>query len=328
MDQIPGKNKIGKSIVGLDIGGSKTAVVEGTIDGHILQRHVRPAAPEEPFDEAFRHLTFLIEKVVGEASKHSREVGALSVSVGGPLQITEGVIINPPHLPGWHGVRLRHVLSERFPNFAVRIEHDGNAGALAEFRFGAGRGKKNLRHLVFLTCGTGMGAGIIVNGQILHGACDMAGEVGHIFLGAGGPRSYGKEGSWEGWSSGAGMLMLAIRMFPQKFDQRMSVSELVDMMLADDPEALRVAALAGTWLGRGIAILIDTLNPQMVVLGSLAVALGERILGPAKTAIAEAALPPAVEACEIVTCALGKQIGDVAALMAVIDDPTVLQLLS
>lgn len=71
----------------------------------------------------------------------------LSVSVGGPLRIAAGTLLDPPHLPGWHGVRLRDRLAERFPGLPVFVERDGNAGELAEFHFGVGRGRRGLRHL-------------------------------------------------------------------------------------------------------------------------------------------------------------------------------------
>jgi glucokinase len=243
-------------------------------------------------------------------------VTALSVSVGGPLRIAEGILIDPPHLPGWHGVRLKDRLAERFPGLPVSVEHDGNAGALAEFHFGVGKARSDLRHLIFLTFGTGLGAGLIVNGQILHGATDTAGEVGHWRLAPDGPVGFGKAGSWEGFASGAGLVELAGRMFPRRWTRETPIRQLVDSMLADDPEALRVAEEAGEWMGRGMALLVDAFNPQVIVLGSLAVALGERVLAPARRVLAAEALPQAVAACEVVPSALGKSIGDVAALMA------------
>lgn len=312
-----------KTIVGLDIGGSKIAVVEGSRDAHLYQRFLIQSDGAQPFEQTFRQLTNSIEMVIATARNEGREIEAISVSVGGPLVIGEGVLINPPHLPAWHGVRLKEMLREKFPHLPVCIEHDGNAGALAELRFGVGRNRQHIRHLVFLTCGTGLGAGLIVNGQVVHGASDTAGEVGHIFLAAGGPTLYGKTGSWEGWTSGAGMVLLAQREFPHRWNENTPVKELVDAMVSDDPQALAVAALAGTQLGRGLAILVDMLNPQIIVLGSLAVALGERLLAPARRTLEQEALPQAVAACEILACALGKQIGDVAALMAAINDPQV-----
>lgn len=303
-------------ILGLDIGGTKTAVVEGTQAAVILQRYEMATEAWRPFDETFPRLCELMEQTLAVAAQHQRRITAISVSIGGPLRIAEGVLLNPPHLPGWHGVALKARLAAVFPHLPIFIEHDGNAGALAEFHFGAGRGRAGLRHLIFLTFGTGLGAGLIINGAVLHGASDTAGEVGHLRLAWEGPLGFGKAGSWEGFASGAGLVELAQQMFPARWTGATPIRELVTAMLADDLQALAVAAEAGKWMGRGMALLVDTLNPQIIVLGSLAVALGERVLGPARRALAAEALPQAVAACEVVPAALGASIGDVAALMA------------
>jgi len=251
-----------------------------------------------------------------KARNEGRTIAAVSVSVGGPLRIEEGFLIDPPHLPGWHNVRLKERLQSAFPDLPVYIEHDGNAGALAEFHFGVGKNRRDLKHLVFLTFGTGVGGGFIVNGQILRGASDTAGEIGHWRLAEDGPMGFGKRGSWESFASGAGLVELAARMFPGRWSSETPIRVVVEAMLADDSEALEVAAEAGKWMGRGVALLIDALNPQVIVFGSLGVALGERILGPARRVIAQEALPQAAAACELVASALGPRIGDVAALMA------------
>lgn len=305
-----------RTILGLDVGGTKTAVVEGSRAGEILQRREVPTEALRPFDETFPGLAALIDDTITDARAAGRYVSAVSVSVGGPLRIREGVLIDPPHLPGWHGIRLRERLSARFPALPVFVEHDGNAGALAEFHFGVGRERPGLRHLIFLTFGTGLGAGFIVNGQVLHGATDTAGEVGHWRLADDGPFGFGKAGSWEGFASGAGLVQLAARRNPHRWASETPIRVLVEAMLADDAEALAVAEEAGRWMGRGMALLVDALNPQVIVLGSLAVALGERVLGPARQVLAAEALPQAAAACEVVPSALGRRIGDVAALMA------------
>ena len=187
---------------------------------------------------------------------------------------------------------------------------------------------RDLRHLIFLTFGTGVGGGFIVNGQILRGASDTAGEIGHWRLAEDGPLGFGKRGSWESFASGAGLVELAAQMFPARWSCETPIRTLVEAMLRDDPEALQVAMVAGKWMGRGLALLIDALNPQVIVFGSLGVALGERILGPARKVIAEEALPQAAAACELVPSVLGKQIGDVAALMAALTDPLLRQSLA
>ncbi len=316
-----------QTIIGLDIGGSKIAVVEGTGEARILQRCEVAAEAHRPFAERFPELAAIVDNVVAQARANGREVKALSVSVGGPLRILEGALLDPPHLPGWHNVALKDVLSARFPGLPVYVEHDGNAGALAEFYFGVGRGRPRLEHLIFLTFGTGLGAGFIINGRILHGATDTAGEVGHWRLADNGPVGFGKEGSWEAFASGAGLVQLAARWYPARWSEQSSIRELVAAMLAGDEDALNVADEAGAWMGKGIALLIDALNPQVIVVGSLAVVLGDLILRPVRREVAEEALPQAAAACEILPAALGTGIGDVASLMAALSDPAMKQVL-
>jgi glucokinase len=311
------------TVLGLDMGGTKTACVEGSADGEVLQRIEIPTNAEAPFASTFPLIVDQARRLMCMAGDAGREISAISVSVGGPLKIDEGVLINPPHLLGWHHVPLKDRLMDAFPGIPVLIEHDGNAGALAEFHFGVGKGRVDLQHLIFLTFGTGMGAGLIVNGQILRGASDTAGEIGHWRLAEDGPLGFGKRGSWESFASGAGLVELAAEMFPGRWTSQTAIRELVERMLANDAEALQVAEAAGKWMGRGLALLIDALNPQVIVFGSLGVVLGERVLGPARKVIAEEALPQAAAACELLPSVLGKRIGDVAALMAALTDRSV-----
>jgi glucokinase len=318
-----GSINVTQTVLGLDIGGSKIAVVEGNGNAEILQRHEMATEPDRPFDEVFPDLAGLVNNVIEESRNARRRVRAVSVSVGGPLRIDEGVLLNPPHLPGWHNVRLKDRLAERFPGLPVYVEHDGNAGALAEFHFGIGRQRPGLQHLVFLTFGTGLGAGFVVNGQVLRGATDMAGEVGHWRLSNNGPVGYGKKGSWEAFASGAGLVSLGSERFPERWTGRTPIRDLVQLMLEGDEDALAVAAEAGTWMGRGLALLVDALNPEVIVLGSLAVVLGERVLGPMRRAVEKEALPQAVAACDIIPSVLGLQIGDVAAFMAALNHSVV-----
>jgi glucokinase len=315
------------TLLGLDIGGTKTACLEGNRDGQVLQRAELATLAARPFAETLPRLVEVLQRQRDAALAADRRPVALSVAVGGPLRIGAGELIDPPHLPGWHGATLKAHLQAAFPGLPVCIEHDGNAGALAELRFGAGRSRNGVRHLVFLTFGTGLGAGLIVNGAILHGATDTAGEIGHWRLSRRGPTGFGKQGSWEAFSSGAGLVSVAAARFPARWREDTPIRSLVDAMLADDPDALAVATEAGRRLGQGLALLIDALNPEMIVLGSLAVVLGERVLGPARQVVAEEALPQAAAACAIVPAGLGARIGDVAALMAGLNDRRVCALL-
>jgi glucokinase len=312
-----------RTVAGLDVGGTKTACVEGALDGTILQRIEMPTRAVDSFSDTFPRIVDSLKHVMNIANLAGRSVVALSVSIGGPLKIEEGLLLDPPHLSGWHHVNLKLALQGAFPGIPVYIEHDGNAGALAEFHFGVGTHKPGLKHLIFLTFGTGIGAGFVVNGQILHGASDTAGEIGHWRLAEDGALAYGKRGSWESFASGAGLIHLASQMFPSRWNRDTPIRELVDAMIHCEPDALSVADEAGKWLGRGLSLLIDALNPQVVVLGSLGVALGDIILAPARIVVEQETLPQARAACEIIPSILGHRIGDVAALMAALTQPSV-----
>lgn len=313
------------TVLGLDIGGTKTDCVEGALDAEILQRIELPTRAAERFESTFPSIVDHAKSLIATARREGRSIGAISVSIGGPLRIEEGFLINPPHLPGWHDVPLKARIMDAFPGLPVVVEHDGNAGALAEFQFGVGKNRTDLKHLIFLTFGTGVGGGLIVNGQIVRGASDTAGEIGHWRLAEDGPPGFGKRGSWESFASGAGLVELAAQMFPARWKPDTPIRSVVEAMVADDGEALEVAAEVGKWMGRGLALLIDALNPQVIVFGSLGVALGERVLGPARKVVAKEALPQAAAACELIPSVLGQGIGDVAALMAALTDEAIMR---
>jgi glucokinase len=237
---------------------------------------------------------------------------AISVSVGGPLDIERGVLYSPPHLSTWGEAPVKAWLEEQF-DLPVYVEHDGNAGALAEFMFGAGRGSRNM---IFLTMGTGLGAGLILNGRLYRGSNDQAGEVGHVRLADAGPVGYGKIGSWEAFSSGDGLVKLAHWRQPGRWPENITTRELISGALEGDPAARDVISEAGRWFGHGLAILVDLLNPEVIVIGTLGVLLGDLLLEPARQVLQAEALPRAVGTCRIVPAELGSRLGDVASLMA------------
>ncbi len=240
---------------------------------------------------------------------------AISVAVGGPLDIDRGIILSPPHLPTWDKAPLKERLEANY-GLPVLVEHDGNAGALAEYYFGAGQGVKNL---IYLTLGTGLGAGIILNGQVYHGVNDMAGEVGHIRMAEHGPMEYGKIGSWESFCSGSGLVRLARLRQPAIWPEGVSTQQIVQKALDGDSQALEIIEEMGCWLGKGLAVLVDILNPEIICLGTLGVVLGNLLMEPARRVVHQEAMPASAAACQIVPAQLGAKLGMVSSLMAVID---------
>lgn len=300
-------------LLGFDVGGTKTALILGDTTGEILRREEIPTPAAEPFEPAVERISAAADAFLAQCSLEGLAAPkAISVSVGGPLDIAKGILYAPPHLEAWGEAHLKSYLERRF-GLPVYVEHDGNAGALAEFRFGAGQGARNM---IFLTMGTGLGAGLILNGRIYHGSSDMAGEVGHIRMAERGPTAYGKIGSWEAFSSGSGLVRLAHFMQPERWRTNLTTRELIDYAQEGEPAALAVVTEAGRWFGYGLAILVDLLNPDVIVVGTLGVVLGDLLLEPAREVLREQALPRALEACKVVPAQLGSRLGDIAALMA------------
>lgn len=286
--------------LGVDIGATKISVVLGDEHLNILaaRRFLTSSCPEP--DGAIEQIVRATRQLMEESGRMLEEVVRVGISSVGPLNIRRGLVLSPPNLPAWREVPICEILESRLGK-PVRLEHDAKAAALAEWMFGAGRGT---RHMVYLTCSTGMGAGLILDGRLYHGSRDMAGETGHVRLTDDGPIAYGKAGSFEGWSSGIGLAAQAGR----------PAEEVGRAALAGNPEARALVTRAGEMLGLGIAILCDILDPELVVCGTMAVRLGDLLLEPARRVLAREALAP----CPIVPAALGDDIGNKAALTVAI----------
>ncbi|MDD3242131.1 MAG: ROK family protein [Eubacteriales bacterium] len=303
-------------LAGLDIGGTKCAVITADYTaGHccITRREEFPTAQFSTPQDALEKFAAVLDQC---------SFDALGISCGGPLDSASGLILSPPNLPGWDRVAITDFFTRRF-GVPCALRNDANACAWAEWKLGAGRGTRNM---VFLTFGTGLGAGLILDGRLYAGSNDMAGEAGHISLAPFGPVGYGKAGSMEGFCSGGGIRQLALMKLTElaQCGQRhplhalgaaVSARDVFEGAHKGDALCQSIVETVGTQLGRGLAILIDLLNPQAIVIGSI-YARNEALLQPlVEKASAAQALPRAMAACAILPAALGEQIGDYAAVM-------------
>lgn len=293
-----------KKYIGIDIGGTKCAVIVGEYENDEIKIISRTAfatdIDEEPTD--------IIEKFC-EIISDEKDFSAIGISCGGPLDSRTGVILCPPNLPKWIDVPIVEMLSSRF-GVPVFLQNDANACALAEWKLGAGRGTQNM---IFLTFGTGFGAGLILDGRLYVGTSDMAGEVGHVRLTEDGPEGYGKKGSAEGYCSGGG-----IRNIGRLFGIDKSAKDIALDAKNGDPTALDIYRTSGKYLGRTLAILADILNPECVVIGSV-FARSEELLRPAMQAeLEKEALSHTVKCLDVRPALLGDEIGDYAALMTAV----------
>ena len=303
--------------IGLDIGGTKCAASLGKIVGdsiEILARNEVKTLPSA--EETLRNLLPFVEEY--KAQTGASEAG---ISCGGPLDCKKGVILTPPNLPDWHGFPIVDFVKREF-GLTARLQNDANACAVAEWRFGAGRGTQNM---VFFTFGTGLGAGLILDGKLYSGTNDNAGEAGHIRLAKNGPIGFGKYGSFEGFCSGGGIARLAEEMAkrckktPACIENIGGMSAITTKKLAEaafdgDPFAKRVFAKSGQMLGRGLSVLIDLLNPEKIVLGGVFMRSHALLVPAMKKEIEKEALDISAAVCEIVPAELSENIGDIAAL--------------
>jgi glucokinase len=247
----------------------------------------------------------------------------MGISCGGPLDSHKGVILSPPNLPGWDEIAIVDFFEGHY-HVPVYLQNDANACALAEWRMGAGRGTQNM---VFLTFGTGLGAGLILNGQLYAGTNSNAGELGHIRLGDYGPVGYGKSGSFEGFCSGGGIAQLARLMVMEKFQlgetvswcSREQINEITAQQVAEaafqgDELAKKIYQISATYLGKGLAIVIDLLNPDMIVIGSIYTRANQLMEKYVREVLEKEALSQAYAVCQIKPAVLEENIGDYAAL--------------
>ena len=313
------------NLIGIDIGGTKCAVSLGCSDGQctvrVLHKCQKRLTEKRPPDQV---LPELLEDVKLCIEKSETPVAAIGISCGGPLDSRKGLVQSPPNLPGWDDVPITAYF-EKETGLPTYLCNDANAGALAEWRMGAGRGSRNM---VFMTFGTGLGAGLILNGQLYEGTSDCAGELGHIRLAPFGPVGYGKQGSFEGFCSGGGIAQLAqsyvseqLQMgkkpaiCPTKEQLPELTAEKVCLAARDgDPLAKTIIEKCGQMLGVGLSIVIDLLNPEKIVIGSVFTRARDLLWPAAAEVIALETLMQTREVCQVVPCGLTESVGDISAL--------------
>ena len=313
-------------LLGFDIGGTKSAVILGNIkkndDLEITDKEVLPT--NKPVYEMIELLFASAESMLQKHAVSKKNISGIGISCGGPLSSKKGIILSPPNLPGWDNIPIVELTKKRFGK-NVLLQNDANACAIAEWKHGAGRGYNNL---IFLTFGTGMGAGLILDGKLYSGTSDLAGEVGHLRLAEMGPVGFGKAGSFEGFCSGGGIAQLAQVKVRQKLQMGEKVSfcqslndlpNLTAKIVAEaaydgDAVAIDIYKICAEYLGRGLSLLIDILNPEIIILGSIYGRATTLIEPYMKEMIEKEAIFESQKVCRIEPAGLSENIGDMAAL--------------
>jgi glucokinase len=281
---VTGKNT--SVIGGIDLGATKILSVAVTHGGRLLAEDLRPTPGTEGPDAVIANMIASLRQAIANAGE--AQLAAIGIDAPGPVDCARGIITSPPNLPGWHDVPLAATFEKEFGVPCV-LENDANAAALAEHRWGSGRGS---RHMLFLTVSSGVGGGIIIDGNLYRGASGAAGEVGHMTINARGARCHcGRRGCLEMYASGIAIARLGRRLVARRPDSLLArlarerplsaklVHEAADQ---GDESARKLIAEAGHALGVGLASLINVFNPQVIVLDGSLTKMGDLYLGPAR----------------------------------------------
>lgn len=310
-------------VLGFDIGGTKSAVILAEVKGDFINFLDRKEIQTKgSWKDVIDNLITQGKNMI-KAHHINNKNFKIGISCGGPLDNKRGIIKSPPNLPGWDDVPIVDYIYEML-GVRGKLQNDADACALAEWKFGAGIGYKNL---IFLTFGTGLGAGLILNGNLYTGASNMAGEVGHISLEDSGPIGYGKSGSFEGFCSGGGIAQIAKSKVYKLRNQGIKASyikgEIKDITAMDvaesaqsgNSDALDVFSISGRYFGKGVSILIDILNPQLIIAGSIYARCGKFMNEAMYREIEIRALEQSRKKVRIVPAMLGERIGDYGAII-------------
>lgn len=308
-------------IIGLDIGGTKCAVTLARASENeipeIMTKHrfeTERNAPGKVLDTFMK----LIDSVLSENKLVYKDVSGIGISCGGPLDSKRGVVLSPPNLPGWDNIEICRYFESR-TGIKCSLQNDANACAAAEWRYGAGKGLKNV---VFLTFGTGLGAGIIIEGKLYSGNSDNAGEIGHVRLEKDGPRGYGKNGSAEGFCSGGGIAQMGVAemkragkecaLFKACDGDETKVNAKIIAELAEKGDTMckHIYDVCAEKLGLTLSIICDVLDPELIILGGIYMRSAHLLEAKMTEVMKSEALLP----CKVVPAGLGEKVGDYAAL--------------
>ena len=299
------------SVIGISIGGTKTAVTHAFFNGVFsnIEKKSFATNPDDP--------NKVMENIFKCVEEFAYPVDVISLATGGPQDTKNGLLLKPPHLPGFDNYPIVRVLKDKY-QCDVYFLNDADACALAEFKFGAGKTYKNGAYLTF---GTGFGSGLILDGKLYTGNNGMAGEIGHVRLSDDGPVGYGKAGSVEGYVAGGNIPIWAKDYIKDKETNLHKYNPLTTKEIADearkgDKVALEIFNKVAERLGETISVLLDLLNLELVVIGGIYPRCQDLLESKVKESVKKNSIN--FDVCKIVPSKLNEQIDDYSSLIGIL----------
>jgi len=306
-------------VAGIDLGGTKIYTAVADNNGNLLAETRAPTCPEEGYRRVIERMAGTVLEVQKRAGV--RAIRTVGVGSPGQLDLEKGIVCTSGNL-GWNNVYLRDLLAEKL-SLPVILDNDANVAALGEYVFGAGRGH---REMVYITVSTGIGSGIISGGRLIHGVKGCAGEIGHLTVAPGGPLcTCGKHGCLEAFSSGTAIALeaekliregrgSAIKKQAQSRKAKVAAEDVGAAAAHGDGEALGILCRAASALGLGVSIVINLLNPSLVILGGGVMSMSGLIWDDILEAVNEYTLKANLSVVQVVPAGLGERAGVLGAV--------------
>ncbi|WP_031131175.1 ROK family transcriptional regulator [Streptomyces sp. NRRL WC-3719] len=307
-------------VIGVDFGHTHLRVAVGNLAHQVLAEESEPLDVDASSAEGFDRAEQLVKRLIETTGIGPGKVIGVGLGVPGPIDVSSGTLGSTSILPGWSGINPGQELSRRL-GVPVNVDNDANLGALGELVWGAGRG---VRDLAYIKVASGVGAGLVIDGQIYRGPGGTAGEIGHITLDESGPVCRcGNRGCLETFAAARYVLPL----LQPSHGPDLTMERVVRLAREGDPGCRRVVADVGRHIGSGVANLCNLLNPSRVVLGGDLAEAGELVLAPIRESVSRYAIPSAARQLAVSPGALGGRaevLGALALVLSEMGDSTLL----
>ncbi|MDJ0380234.1 ROK family transcriptional regulator [Streptomyces sp. G-G2] len=307
-------------VIGVDFGHTHLRVAVGNLAHQVLAEEAEPLDVDASWVDGFDRAEALVGRLIDSVEVARDKVIGVGLGVPGPIDGESGNLGSTAILPGWAGINPRQELSQRL-GVPVYVDNDANLGALGELVWGSGRGVKDL---AYIKVASGVGAGLVINGQIYRGPGGTAGEIGHITLDESGPVCRcGNRGCLETFAAARYVLPL----LQSSHGPELTMERVVELARGGDPGCRRVIADVGRHVGSAVASLCNLLNPSRVVLGGSLADAGELVLAPIRESVGRYAIPSAARQLSVLTGSLGGRaevLGALALVLSEMGDSTLL----
>ena len=315
-------------VAGVDIGATSIDLAVADFSRRILIRYNEDALVRNGPIKILGRVCNLLEKIVREKGLNPDNLRGIGIGVPGPVDFSNGTVVSPPIMPGWDRYPVIQTVQQWFPCANVVVDNDVNVMALGEINQGAGKGVNNL---IFVKIGTGIGAGIISQGQIYRGASGCAGDIGHISIDKSGPVCHcGNKGCLEALAGGpaiaerslnaaqAGKSPILLKYY-EKNGGKLSAEDVGNAAREGDALSIEIIRESGQMVGDVIASLVNFYNPDMIVIGGGVSNLGNLLLSSIRQAVLNRSLPLATRNLDIVFSGIGEDAGVFGAVNLAMD---------